>query len=220
MERAHNPEVAGSNPAPATEKAPETGLFAFSVRRSTGGTFARFLPLTHATHAAVCALPRATRCVVLVQQSAPLRGGTSRSAVVPAYCCREGQQTYRSRLGGNRSETISSRASSQESATPLCSGVPSSANEAHVKLPSGSKANPRRKPKSRAVARSCATSSVDTPSGTLSVSGTVAAGAAGGLVDSAPARRCSSRNQRPQRAGRTAHRTWRRIASGRAVRAR
>src|SRR5215217_5490248 len=25
--RAHNPEVAGSNPAPATEKAPETGPF-------------------------------------------------------------------------------------------------------------------------------------------------------------------------------------------------
>jgi hypothetical protein len=27
IEAAHNPEVAGSNPAPATEKAPETGLF-------------------------------------------------------------------------------------------------------------------------------------------------------------------------------------------------
>jgi hypothetical protein len=26
---AHNPEVAGSNPAPATGKAPETGLFCF-----------------------------------------------------------------------------------------------------------------------------------------------------------------------------------------------
>jgi hypothetical protein len=29
--RSHNPEVAGSNPAPATGKAPETGPFCFSA---------------------------------------------------------------------------------------------------------------------------------------------------------------------------------------------
>src|SRR4249920_384774 len=31
LERTHNPEVAGSNPAPATGKAPETGLFVLAA---------------------------------------------------------------------------------------------------------------------------------------------------------------------------------------------
>src|SRR3954452_5093866 len=42
--RAHNPEVAGSNPAPATKKAPETGPFLFSRKercRELCPTFAR-----------------------------------------------------------------------------------------------------------------------------------------------------------------------------------
>jgi hypothetical protein len=38
--RAHNPEVAGSNPAPATGKAPETGLF----RSQYGDRLAELLP--------------------------------------------------------------------------------------------------------------------------------------------------------------------------------
>ena len=33
IEAAHNPEVAGSNPAPATGKAPETGPFCVLVRQ-------------------------------------------------------------------------------------------------------------------------------------------------------------------------------------------
>jgi hypothetical protein len=36
IEAAHNPEVAGSNPAPATEKAPETGPFARKGLRILG----------------------------------------------------------------------------------------------------------------------------------------------------------------------------------------
>jgi hypothetical protein len=40
----HNPEVAGSNPAPATRKAPETGLFC-SSGESASRTFAElYLP--------------------------------------------------------------------------------------------------------------------------------------------------------------------------------
>jgi hypothetical protein len=42
--RSHNPEVAGSNPAPATGKAPETG-FLFATAAAIGGaTFAQLLP--------------------------------------------------------------------------------------------------------------------------------------------------------------------------------
>src|SRR5213080_3730645 len=42
--RSHNPEVAGSNPAPATGKAPETGLFCslIMIRRRN---FCQLLPL-------------------------------------------------------------------------------------------------------------------------------------------------------------------------------
>ena len=43
QQMSHNPEVAGSNPAPATRKAPETGLFHAFTERG-GKTFAQLLP--------------------------------------------------------------------------------------------------------------------------------------------------------------------------------
>ena len=50
IDQAHNPEVAGSNPAPATGKVPETGLFSFSLKATaerTARVFARVLRLTY-----------------------------------------------------------------------------------------------------------------------------------------------------------------------------
>jgi hypothetical protein len=44
LEAADNPEVAGSNPAPATEEAPETGLFRAPRMELAAGTFAQFCP--------------------------------------------------------------------------------------------------------------------------------------------------------------------------------
>jgi hypothetical protein len=44
---AHNPEVAGSNPAPATGKGPGNGAFLFFVRVIRGETFAQLLPSQH-----------------------------------------------------------------------------------------------------------------------------------------------------------------------------
>jgi len=40
----HNPEVAGSNPAPATSKGPGNGAFLFVVTAKGGRFFARLLP--------------------------------------------------------------------------------------------------------------------------------------------------------------------------------
>jgi hypothetical protein len=45
-EAAHNPEVAGSNPAPATGKAPETGPFLFTGRWEPTKLLPDFCPLT------------------------------------------------------------------------------------------------------------------------------------------------------------------------------
>src|SRR4051812_41848830 len=42
--RAHNPEVAGSNPAPATRKAPETGPFLFRVLIRQRESCTNFVP--------------------------------------------------------------------------------------------------------------------------------------------------------------------------------
>ena len=44
--RAHNPEVAGSNPAPATEKAPATGLFPFDPGEVPQNSCPNFCPLS------------------------------------------------------------------------------------------------------------------------------------------------------------------------------
>src|SRR5688572_10515882 len=61
----HNPEVAGSNPAPATEKAPETGLF----RSLTRDRRAKLLPnfcldgLVRVRHGTGVSSGRALDCV-------------------------------------------------------------------------------------------------------------------------------------------------------------
>ena len=50
IEAAHNPEVAGSNPAPATQKAPETGLFRFTAAVGER-TFCPSFALAHTSNA-------------------------------------------------------------------------------------------------------------------------------------------------------------------------
>ena len=45
-EAAHNPEVAGSNPAPATGKAPETGPFSFPATPREIGNVDVYVPKT------------------------------------------------------------------------------------------------------------------------------------------------------------------------------
>src|SRR5438874_12350508 len=49
--RAHNPEVAGSNPAPATQKGPLRRVFCFLLRRQTTVFCTPFAPITDANTA-------------------------------------------------------------------------------------------------------------------------------------------------------------------------
>ena len=50
MERAHNPEVAGSNPAPATTKALLSGAFCLQDRRDDADFIPLFIPIAKVRH--------------------------------------------------------------------------------------------------------------------------------------------------------------------------